>query len=341
MTVSLNPGDKVPALRVGRFYLSWDSYLKPCVEMELDDVDLLVEFWNLMLTRTNWHALNDAGFPPKTAMAYSSSSTSSSPTTEQQQASTFLRVGSIRLTGQITLVVQSRPLNSRALCPPVILNFRTLNELMERVRTAANKNEGGRRGCTTTTLTDIVGMYVNEKVKELVKNAAVDMAKAQFQPGGESEVVAKGKKLWSQAKETALRYAGDVKQKTEADFEKVVKDEVKKRWGLDEERMDSLVGVLGNVAAEAFGKVDGVTIKIGKGSTEKNKAEDGVPYKDWLARGYKKTMDRLLASDNEDESATVPGASSVGGLNSDGVRRSEKVAGTLNLQPDDIFFPSW
>lgn len=42
------------ALQVGRFYMTWDSYLKPCVDIELDDVTILVEFTNLMLTRTNW-----------------------------------------------------------------------------------------------------------------------------------------------------------------------------------------------------------------------------------------------------------------------------------------------
>jgi hypothetical protein len=42
------------ALRVGRLSMTWDSYLKPCVDIELDDVDLLVEFTNLLLTKTNW-----------------------------------------------------------------------------------------------------------------------------------------------------------------------------------------------------------------------------------------------------------------------------------------------
>jgi hypothetical protein len=51
-TVTLPASRK--ALRVGRFHVSWDSYLKPCLDIELDDVDILVEFTNLMLTRTNW-----------------------------------------------------------------------------------------------------------------------------------------------------------------------------------------------------------------------------------------------------------------------------------------------
>jgi hypothetical protein len=51
-TVALPGSPK--ALRVGRLLMTWDSYLKPCVDIELDDVDLLVEFTNLLLTKTNW-----------------------------------------------------------------------------------------------------------------------------------------------------------------------------------------------------------------------------------------------------------------------------------------------
>jgi hypothetical protein len=42
------------ALRIGRVYMRWDSYLRPCVEIEVDDVHILVEFFNLLLTRNNW-----------------------------------------------------------------------------------------------------------------------------------------------------------------------------------------------------------------------------------------------------------------------------------------------
>lgn len=47
------PGEE-EALRIGRVYLHWDSYLKPCVEVAVDDVSLLFEFVNVLLTETNW-----------------------------------------------------------------------------------------------------------------------------------------------------------------------------------------------------------------------------------------------------------------------------------------------
>ena len=53
LTVGL-PGQKDAALRIGRVYLSWDSYTRPSVTFEVDDVELLVDFCNVLLTRTNW-----------------------------------------------------------------------------------------------------------------------------------------------------------------------------------------------------------------------------------------------------------------------------------------------
>jgi hypothetical protein len=47
------PGEE-EALRIGRVYLHWDSYLKPCVEVAVDEVSLLFEFVNVLLTETNW-----------------------------------------------------------------------------------------------------------------------------------------------------------------------------------------------------------------------------------------------------------------------------------------------
>ena len=42
------------ALRVGRFSLSWDSFLRPCIDIEVEDVDILIEFINLVLSKNNW-----------------------------------------------------------------------------------------------------------------------------------------------------------------------------------------------------------------------------------------------------------------------------------------------
>jgi hypothetical protein len=38
------------ALRIGRVYVRWGSYIQPCLNIEVDDVEVFVEFMNLLLT---------------------------------------------------------------------------------------------------------------------------------------------------------------------------------------------------------------------------------------------------------------------------------------------------
>jgi hypothetical protein len=48
------PGMKEHSLLIGRVSVSWESYTKPCLNIEVDDVDMLLEFTNLLLTKNNW-----------------------------------------------------------------------------------------------------------------------------------------------------------------------------------------------------------------------------------------------------------------------------------------------
>ena len=59
-----------PAFRVGYLNISWDSYLRPCLDFELSDVDCAVEFTNVLLTNTNWQELDKKGFPPPLITGY-------------------------------------------------------------------------------------------------------------------------------------------------------------------------------------------------------------------------------------------------------------------------------
>lgn len=53
-TVSV-PGSKKESLRIGQVNVTWDSYIKPCVKIEMEEVYVSVEFSNMRLTRTNWY----------------------------------------------------------------------------------------------------------------------------------------------------------------------------------------------------------------------------------------------------------------------------------------------
>lgn len=54
MPMKKKANGETTALRVGRIYLTWDSYLKPCIDIEVEDVDVLIEFVNLILSKNNW-----------------------------------------------------------------------------------------------------------------------------------------------------------------------------------------------------------------------------------------------------------------------------------------------
>ena len=54
MPMSKKANGETTALRIGRILLSWDSYLKPCIDIEVEDVDILIEFVNLILSKNNW-----------------------------------------------------------------------------------------------------------------------------------------------------------------------------------------------------------------------------------------------------------------------------------------------
>lgn len=42
------------ALTIGTLKLTWDFYLRPCIDIEVENVNILVEFINLILTKNNW-----------------------------------------------------------------------------------------------------------------------------------------------------------------------------------------------------------------------------------------------------------------------------------------------
>ncbi|KAL3910607.1 MAG: hypothetical protein SGILL_007625 [Bacillariaceae sp.] len=53
-TIHADGDEEDVALRIGRMHVEWSSYLRPCLSIEVDDVDILVEFLNIILSRSNW-----------------------------------------------------------------------------------------------------------------------------------------------------------------------------------------------------------------------------------------------------------------------------------------------
>jgi hypothetical protein len=197
LTVGL-PG-KRKALQIGRVYIHWDSFLKPCIEVQFDDVDITVEFTNLLLTRNNWNELQDFGFPPE----FSSASNS-----EASGPHAFVRFESIDVNRNVTVRILSRPLQRE------IGNFSMDAAIADGLNTMIgnlsdeNLARTGRRGCTSTELSGLLQKYFNREVRRFLSNGLNDIA---ANPG---QAMRHADRLLNQASETIVTYAGDAGRKT-------------------------------------------------------------------------------------------------------------------------------
>lgn len=258
-TVSLPPslsegrggeGEGGNALSIGRFYVKWDSYVRPCVEVEVGDVGVLVEFLNLILTRNNWNELKDVGFPPALLVTPDDVP----PTPSKKSTSTFVRVGSVDLSGHVVLRLHSRPLD-QPVVPDLILDLDSLDELNSLIRSESSKKKdaGERRGCTTEDLYNIVQSYFAAKIRSLLSAAAVDLASSALDPDRESDTVREAKRvvsgLASGARDAFGKYASGAQGETEERIRKKVAERLA-RWGIGEEEMETMREVT-RVAAEA------------------------------------------------------------------------------------------
>mmetsp|Transcript_42572 Transcript_42572/g.43138 ORF Transcript_42572/g.43138 Transcript_42572/m.43138 type:complete len:387 (-) Transcript_42572:329-1489(-) len=197
------------ALRVGRINLTWDSYLKPCIDIEVEDVDILIEFVNLILSKNNWSELSDIGFPPQ---LYDEDETVDS----SSEASTFVRIGGIGVKGQIRIKLRSRPLD-KDLCDDIVFDFDNLKTLSNQISAAskAAQKETGRRGCTTEELYNIIQSYFNRQIHQKIKSSAVDIAMGVYKPESGGKTIRDAKKLFSIGRDVAMKYANDIGQKAD------------------------------------------------------------------------------------------------------------------------------
>jgi len=197
-------GEKT-ALMVGRFSLSWDSYLKPCIDIEVEDVDILIEFINLILSKNNWNELSDIGFPPQ---LYDEDDITG--------GQTFVRVGGIAMKGEIRLKLRSRPLD-KDIHEDIVFDFGNLRDLSKQISAVSKVayEKTGRRGCTTEELYDIIQSYFNRQIHQLVKSTALDIALGVLKPENGGKTAKDAKKILSIGRDVAMRYAKDIEKKAD------------------------------------------------------------------------------------------------------------------------------
>ncbi|KAG7362186.1 hypothetical protein IV203_025852 [Nitzschia inconspicua] len=195
------------ALRIGRLYVEWSSYRKPCLSIEVDDVDILVEFLNIVLSRNNWNNLKDSGFPP----SMYTDEVDPVPTTEETNVQdSFVRIESVDFSGNITCTFRSKPLKKEI----AVLQFDldSFDEVDRQIRERSDDNliQTGRKGCTTDELYDIVKSFFARKIKEMAASNVEDALN-----GREMSTLQGIKRAWSSTSNSATGYVDDARDWTE------------------------------------------------------------------------------------------------------------------------------
>jgi len=213
--------DGKTSLRIGRVFVRWDSYLKPCIDVEVDRVHVLVEFTNLMLTRNNWNELREFGFPPELPQ-----NPEGKGKTAADQGS-FVRFNSIDLSKDLSVRVLSRPLKKKI--GTFSLDLDSTDEINELIRRKSDSNLRltGRRGCTTTELAKILQEFIGGKVRQYAKDRIEDIASSK-----QSHIMEEADKLVTRASESVVNYAADAGRKKGSDIQNAVASKLA-RWGIE------------------------------------------------------------------------------------------------------------
>jgi hypothetical protein len=151
------------ALSVGRAYVQWDSYTRPTVFIEVDDVTLLVEFRNLVLTKSNWQALASRGFPPD--IVVSQTKVPEKGKKEAETSSYLVRFGSIDLSGKARVCMRSKPLKKDMGTWELDMNsFDEFTSLMQG-NSERQLLETGRAGLTSTEVATLLQQFFTKKIR--------------------------------------------------------------------------------------------------------------------------------------------------------------------------------
>ena len=231
------------SLRIGRVFLHWDSYRRPTLDIEVDDVDVIVEFTNLVLTRNNWNELGALGFPPtfsekpppgrqsqsrnRWGKSSSKSATAKKPTPTEANSNDFIRFHHIDLSGNATIRIRSRPLNKDLGFFSVDMDL--TDELARRIgeRSASNLEQTGRLGCNAAQLSKILQNEVNKHVMNYVSHNLKDIVD---DPG----VLSRGfDDMLNRASEYILSYASQASRKKGSDVSEGILSRVLESMGLE------------------------------------------------------------------------------------------------------------
>ena len=299
------PSDSPPALRVRGFVLKWNSYLRPCLEIEVEDIEVTVEFLNLLLTNSNWNELRKRGFPPR--LLTESSVDYTSDESNKSYSSSFVRIGSLDLKGSVKLKLVSRSLGGQELCPDFDFDLSTLQELMDDIKNAsdASKDKSGRNGCTTDELYDLIESFFKRKIKVLLRSVMLDIARGTFDPQKGSETIKQTRRVFSKVGDTFDRYKESAVGVLEQNAQTSLSSKLKS-WGLSDDHVENVkkaskvVADTATTSFSSFGsrtKPNEESVASGKGTLGEEDEDNNKPPKErsvgmsaerveWFKKGY-------------------------------------------------------
>jgi len=213
-------------LKVGHFHVKWDSYLQPSFQIKVENIDIILAFTNIFLTETNWKELNEMGFPPK--ILWDDTQSSDVGKNTESQSTSFVRIGSIDLSGNVTLKIRSRPLE-KDIVPQLILDLGMLDDWNQRIIQSASKS---KRGCSTDEIFTLMVEFVQEKVDQLLEDVALDLFTNFILEDDirKSRIVQHGKKLVQGLQDSAEQYMKDLAERTGTKIGQRIADKLN-TWG--------------------------------------------------------------------------------------------------------------
>lgn len=281
-------------LRIGKVRIRWDAYTEPCLDIEVDQVDVLVEFRNLILSKSNWNELLEYGF--------SSSSNSNFPPEqahpgeEEFDPLSFIRFNTIDLSKNLTVRVLSQPLQKEIGTFTIDLDL--TDRITELIRTKSEdsmRQDGNhRRGCTLDEVVDTIREYVGQSIQNFVTDRLKDLATKPLSS------IAGADRVLCEARGSVLRYAEDAIGKTGEDVHENVASKLA-GWGIkspeDKLRLlkehalytasrfnitaSSIRSMLGRKLDGTRTVVEDTTEQVGKAFADNRQTSDEIWFPDW------------------------------------------------------------
>ena len=178
--------------------------------------------------------MNESGFPPEILW---SNHSEDEETVELKSSDSLVRIGSLDLTGNVTIQIRSRPLE-KDIVPTLVLDFGMLDDWNRRIiQMASQKKQTNHRyyddGCTTDEILSLMVEFVQEKVDHLLQDVAVDLfTNILLEDTIEKSIfVQHGKKIVQGLQDSAEQYMKSLAEQTGTKVGKHIANKLN-AWGL-------------------------------------------------------------------------------------------------------------